>query len=113
MMPGALVGRDAELARARGFLDGIAVEPGALLVEGEPGIGKTTVWAAAITEAESRGIRVLQARAAETEVQLSYAALADLPGRPSPRFSSAPSLLRSCARRPTSRCSSARSRLPS
>jgi DNA-binding CsgD family transcriptional regulator len=80
MMPGALVGRDAELARARGFLDGIAVEPGALLVEGEPGIGKTTVWAAAITEAESRGIRVLQARAAETEVQLSYAALADLVG---------------------------------
>jgi DNA-binding CsgD family transcriptional regulator len=78
MMPGAVVGRDAELARARGFLDGIAVEPGALLVEGEPGIGKTTVWAAAIAEAESRGIRVLQARAAETEVQLSYAALADL-----------------------------------
>ena len=33
-----------------------------------------------IGEAESRGIRVLQARAAETEVQLSYATLADLVG---------------------------------
>ena len=51
-----------------------------MLVEGEAGVGKTTVWAAAIGEAESRGIRVLQARAAETEVQLSYAALADLVG---------------------------------
>ena len=62
------------------FLDSIVLEPGALLVEGEAGIGKTTVWAAAIGEAESRGIRVLQARAAETEVQLSYATLADLVG---------------------------------
>jgi DNA-binding CsgD family transcriptional regulator len=75
-----VVGRDAELARVGSFLDSIAHEPGALLIEGEPGIGKTTVWTAAIGEAEARGIRVLQARAAETEVQLSYATLADLVG---------------------------------
>ena len=80
MMPGAVVGRDVELARTRSFLDSIVLGPAALLVEGEAGIGKTTVWAAAIGEAESRGIRVLQARAAETEVQLSYASLADLVG---------------------------------
>ena len=73
-------GRDAELARVERFLDAIAVEPAALVVEGAPGIGKTTVWAAAIAAAASRGTRVLQARAAETEVQLSYAALADLVG---------------------------------
>ena len=70
-MSSSLVGR---------FLDGLAAEPGALLVEGEAGVGKTTVWVAAIGQAESRGIRVLQARAAETEVQLSYAALVDLVG---------------------------------
>lgn len=75
-----VVGRDVELARVAGFLDGVSVAPSALLIEGEPGIGKTTVWAAAIGEAELRGIRVLQARAAETEVQLSYATLADLVG---------------------------------
>ena len=75
-----VVGRDSELAAVGRFLDGIAVEPGALLIEGEPGIGKTTLWGAAIGEAESRGVRVLLARAAETEVQLSYAALADLVG---------------------------------
>ena len=76
----AMVGRAAELALVGRFLDGLAAEPGALLVEGEAGVGKTTVWVAAIGQAESRGIRVLQARAAETEVQLAYAALADLVG---------------------------------
>ena len=80
MTLGPVVGRDVELARARHFLDSLALEPGALLVEGEAGIGKTTVWTAVIGEAESRGIRVLQARGAETEVQLSYATLADLVG---------------------------------
>ena len=80
MTLGPVVGRDVEFARARRFLDSIVLEPGALLVEGEAGIGKTTIWAAVIGEAESRGLRVLQARAAETEVQLSYATLADLVG---------------------------------
>ena len=80
MTLGPVVGRDVELAQARRFLDSLALEPGALLVEGEAGIGKTTVWTAVIGEAESRGIRVLQARGAETEVQLSYATLADLVG---------------------------------
>ncbi len=75
-----VIGRDVELARVGHFLDGLSVAPAALLVEGEAGIGKTTVWAAAIGTAESRGFRVLKARAAETEVQLSYAALADLVG---------------------------------
>jgi DNA-binding CsgD family transcriptional regulator len=75
-----VVGRDVELARVGSFLDAIAAQPAALLVEGEAGIGKTTVWSAAIGAAEARGMRVLQARAAETEVQLSYAALADLVG---------------------------------
>ena len=80
MTPAHVVGRDAELAHVGRFLDGLAAEPGALLVEGEAGIGKTTIWTAAIGEAESRGMRVLQARAVETEAQLSYAALADLVG---------------------------------
>jgi DNA-binding CsgD family transcriptional regulator len=73
-------GRDVELAVVERFLADIAVAPAALLVEGEPGIGKTTVWAAAVEAAEARGIRVLRASAAETEVQLSYATLADLVG---------------------------------
>ncbi len=75
-----IYGREVELARVGSFLDGIGVEPGALLVEGGAGIGKTTIWAAAIEAAGSRGFRVLEARAAESEVRLSHAALADLVG---------------------------------
>jgi predicted ATPase len=54
--------------------------PRALLVEGEAGIGKTTVWLAAVRAAGDRGFRVLQARPAESESRLSYAALADIAG---------------------------------
>jgi DNA-binding CsgD family transcriptional regulator len=49
-----------------------------LLIEGEPGIGKTTLWLAALEEARERGFRVLSARAAAAESVLAYTALADL-----------------------------------
>ena len=76
----AIVGREPELALVAGFLDGVASWPAALLVEGEAGIGKTTVWLEAVREAEARPFRVLQSRPAESETTLSYAALADLVG---------------------------------
>ena len=50
----------------------------ALLIEGEPGIGKTTVWFEVGRAAAAREVRVLQARPAESEARLSYAVLADL-----------------------------------
>jgi DNA-binding CsgD family transcriptional regulator len=71
---GTIVGRDAELRQIDVVLDG----GGALLLEGEPGIGKTTVWREAIARAERQGFRVLRARPAESEARLSHAALADL-----------------------------------
>ena len=61
-----------------GFLDSAASEPSALLIEGEPGIGKTTLWLAAHELARDRGFRVLSARAAAAESVLAYTALADL-----------------------------------
>src|SRR5205085_2693955 len=54
--------------------------PWALLIEGEAGIGKSTVWFEAVRLAEGCGYRVLRARPAESESKLSYAALADLIG---------------------------------
>ena len=54
--------------------------PRALLVDGEAGIGKSTVWFEAVRLAEARGYRVLRARPAESEAKLSYATLADLVG---------------------------------
>jgi DNA-binding CsgD family transcriptional regulator len=75
-----IVGRDAELAAVERFLAALSDEPAALVVEGEAGIGKTTVWLEAIRLAEARGLRVLRARPTESEARLSFATLADLVG---------------------------------
>ena len=77
-MPGVVVGRDAELAVIRDFLSRISQGAAALVLEGEAGVGKTTLWSAAIDDAEARGLRVLRARPAESETALSFAGLGDL-----------------------------------
>jgi DNA-binding CsgD family transcriptional regulator len=71
---------DSRLAEGRiaGFLASAATAPSALLIEGEPGIGKTTLWLAAQEQARDEGFRVLAARAAAAESVLAYTALADL-----------------------------------
>jgi DNA-binding CsgD family transcriptional regulator len=70
--------RPLEARTVSGFLDSAASGPSALLIEGEPGIGKTTLWLAAHELARDRGFRVLSARAAAAESVLAYTALADL-----------------------------------
>jgi len=74
---GQVLGRDAALARIEAFLDG-GVWPRALLVEGSPGAGKTTLWEAGIEAARRRRLRVLSARPSGAEAQLSFSALTDL-----------------------------------
>jgi DNA-binding NarL/FixJ family response regulator len=75
--PLAPLGRAAEMGEVAGFL-----APGqagrVLVVCGEPGIGKSTVWEAGAGLARSRGFAVWGARASEAEAQLSFAGLADL-----------------------------------
>jgi DNA-binding CsgD family transcriptional regulator len=73
-----IVGRDEPLALLEGFIDGLATGPGSLVIEGEAGIGKTTVWQAAVDAAVRRGYRVLVSRPAEAETGLAYSGLADL-----------------------------------
>jgi hypothetical protein len=51
---------------------------GCLVLEGEAGIGKTTVWGEIVAQADARGCRLLSCRPAEAEASLSFAALADL-----------------------------------
>ena len=80
MVADAIVGREAELAAVERFLAGVPSAPAGLVIEGEPGIGKTTVWADGVRRARELGYRVLEARPAESEAKLSYAALADLVG---------------------------------
>ena len=72
-----IVGRQRELAQVRAFLS----TPGrarTLVIGGEPGIGKTTVWEAAIELARELGWRVLSARPSAAEAQPSFAALIEL-----------------------------------
>ena len=72
------VGRQAELETIARLLAGSS--PTIVLLEGEAGIGKTTVWQAAVEEARQRGAHVLACAPAEAEVRLSHAGLADLLG---------------------------------
>jgi DNA-binding CsgD family transcriptional regulator len=75
-----VVGRDEELSALRAFLDRRAIGEGpfAIALEGEAGIGKSTLWRAAVQDALRRGRRVLSARPAESERDLAYAGLGDL-----------------------------------
>lgn len=71
-----VVGRGDELATIRAFLGGPA--PAALLLEGDAGIGKTSLWREAVEFAGESGQVVLVARPASVEAELSFAALSDL-----------------------------------
>ena len=74
---GSVVGREPELATLQAYLEA-EDGPRALLLSGDPGIGKTTLWEAGIDVARDRGTRVLFARPSGAEAQLAYAALIDL-----------------------------------
>src|SRR6266536_1332365 len=74
-----LVGRAEELSAIARFLETRAPAC-AVVIEGEPGIGKTTLWEAAAAEASARGARTLRARPAQSEAKLSFSSLADLMG---------------------------------
>ena len=73
------LGRDDESARSRrsstGRGDGGMA---ALVLEGEAGIGKSTLWLAGVEAARERGLRVLSSRPAEVELGVAHAALGDL-----------------------------------
>ena len=60
----AIVGREEEATALAAFLAGRG-EPRALVLTGEAGMGKTTLWQAALATAQELGIRVLAARASE------------------------------------------------
>jgi DNA-binding CsgD family transcriptional regulator len=72
-----LVGRDEELTAVAAFFEAER-PPGVLLVEGEAGIGKTTLWEQALQEAGRRHYLTLSCRPSGTEAELSYSALGDL-----------------------------------
>lgn len=66
-MTAELIGRDAELSAILTFLDRPADGPGAMILEGEAGIGKSTLWMAGVAAARNRSFRVQLSRPAEAE----------------------------------------------
>jgi predicted ATPase len=77
-MPTRLVFRRAESAAVENLLASVSSGPSALVLEGEAGIGKSTVWLAALERARELGFRVLSTPAAPTESALAYSSLAGL-----------------------------------
>lgn len=77
----AVFGRQGELEELERFLEGVAGEGSRLvLLSGQAGIGKTTLWNAGIQSAADHGYRVVTARPTEVETGLAFAALGDLLG---------------------------------
>jgi DNA-binding CsgD family transcriptional regulator/tetratricopeptide (TPR) repeat protein len=79
-----VLGREAELSRIDDWLragmrpGGSAPADSVLVIEGEPGIGKTTLWAEALRRAGLAGWRVLSCRPVPSDAGLAYVGLTDL-----------------------------------
>ncbi|HEX4526296.1 MAG TPA: AAA family ATPase [Gaiellaceae bacterium] len=73
-----IVGREEELAALHAFIGEVEGGPAALSLDGEAGIGKSTLWRAGVEHARTHGFRVLVSRPAEAERDLAVAGLGDL-----------------------------------
>ena len=73
-----LVGRQEELGSLVAFIGESHEGPAAFVLEGEAGIGKSTLWLAGVEHVRSQGWRVLASRPAEAERGLAYVGLCDL-----------------------------------
>jgi DNA-binding CsgD family transcriptional regulator len=77
----SIVGRDRELSRLDAWLGLTDSEPGLarmLVLVGEAGIGKTTLWVEAVRRCRDRGWSAMTCRPSASEAPLSYVGLADL-----------------------------------
>ena len=73
-----IIGRADELAAAERMLDRTAAGAAALVLAGEPGIGKTVVWEAGRAAGEERGFRILSSRPVRSEAQLPLGVFGDV-----------------------------------
>jgi ATP/maltotriose-dependent transcriptional regulator MalT len=76
--PGAIIGRDPERQAVSEFLDAIPSGLVALVIEGEAGIGKSTIFREGVAQACGRGFRILVSQPAAGEARMSFAGLSDL-----------------------------------
>ena len=78
MTTAEIVGRERELDAVERFLDGLGAGAAALLLAGEAGVGKTTIWQQGLAMGRARGLLTLVSRPGELETKLAYAAIGDL-----------------------------------
>ncbi|HMI68930.1 MAG TPA: AAA family ATPase [Solirubrobacteraceae bacterium] len=78
MPVGDVIGRGPELGLVSAFLDRSVQGPAGFVIEGEPGIGKSTLWFTAVAAARERGLLVVSSRPAEAERGLTHVGLGDL-----------------------------------
>ncbi|NRQ32378.1 AAA family ATPase [Nonomuraea sp. NN258] len=76
--PEPLHGRSAELGSVYAWLDLRHPGPRMLMISGEAGLGKTSLWTAALSTARAAEARVLACRPGEAETGLIYSGLGDL-----------------------------------
>jgi DNA-binding CsgD family transcriptional regulator/tetratricopeptide (TPR) repeat protein len=76
--PGALAGRSGDLAVLGDLLERAAADGAALLLTGEPGVGRTALLAAAARDAAAAGTRVLTSAAVDSEAEVPFAGLHQL-----------------------------------
>lgn len=77
-MAGEIVGRREELLALEAFLEAVPAGGQVLLLEGDAGIGKSTLWSEGVRLARERSFRVLTARTTRSETQVAFATLGDL-----------------------------------
>ena len=75
---GPLLGREAETERLTALLDGIGRSGSALVLRGEPGIGKSRLLAEAAALARDRDIVVLSTTGVQSEARLAFLGLHQL-----------------------------------
>ena len=75
---GELIGRNDEVARVDAVLDRVRERGGALLILGEPGIGKSALLDRARGRASALGARTLATAGVESESELAFAGLHQL-----------------------------------
>jgi DNA-binding CsgD family transcriptional regulator len=78
LMATEIIGRDEELGSIQAFFERTQDGPAAVVLSGQPGIGKTILWEAGVEQAERTFGRVLSHRSAEAEASLSFTGLSDL-----------------------------------
>lgn len=73
-----MIDRPGQAQAVEDFLAAVRADSAALIIEGEAGIGKTTVWLAMTEQAAECGFRLLVARPSAAESVLAYGSLADM-----------------------------------